>query len=68
MIATLGIIFLCALIIGFFGRSYRFGFWGHFFVSIIFFPLLGILAPIVGLLVLLAGTSVHPREQNPGSR
>jgi len=38
---------VAAIIIGFFGRRYRFGFWGYFFVSIL-------LTPIVGLLLLIA--------------
>ena len=33
-----------AAIIGFFGRKRRFGFWGYFFVSILFTPVMGFLA------------------------
>lgn len=36
-----------ALVIGFFGRHFRFGFWGYFFVSIL-------LTPVIGLLLLIA--------------
>ncbi len=35
------------VLIGFFGRKYRFGFWGYFFMSVL-------LTPIVGLLALIA--------------
>ena len=35
-----------AILIGFFGRNFRFGFWGYFFASIL-------LTPIVGLIMLL---------------
>jgi hypothetical protein len=38
---------LGAIVIGFFGRNFRFGFWGYFFASILF-------TPIIGLLMLLA--------------
>ncbi len=38
---------LGSLLIGFFGRRYRFGFWGYFFVSVL-------LTPILGLLLLIA--------------
>jgi hypothetical protein len=38
---------LGAILLGFFGRHRRFGFWGYFFVSILF-------TPIIGLLMLLA--------------
>ena len=37
---------LGAILIGFFGRNFRFGFWGYFFASIL-------LTPIIGLLMLL---------------
>ena len=33
-----------AALIGFFGRNRRFGFWGYFFVSILFTPVMGFLA------------------------
>lgn len=42
-----------ALIIAFFGRRMRFGFWGYFFASILF-------TPIVGFLMLIA--AVPTRE------
>jgi ABC-type glycerol-3-phosphate transport system permease component len=37
-----------SMIIGYFGRKLRFGFWGYFFVSVLF-------TPIIGLLMLFAG-------------
>jgi hypothetical protein len=32
-----------AFVIGFIGRKRRLGFWGHFFASILFTPIIGIL-------------------------
>jgi hypothetical protein len=32
-----------ATLIGFCGRSYRFGFWGYFFATLLLTPLIGIL-------------------------
>jgi hypothetical protein len=46
------LVLLCvilALIIGFFGRNLRFGFWGYFFVSILFTPIIGFLILIAAL-------------------
>lgn len=38
------IVFLVmAIIIGICGRNQRFGFWGHFFATLLFTPLVGIL-------------------------
>lgn len=45
-----------AMIIGFFGRRYRFGFWGYFFASIL-------LTPIVGLLLLLAAVPTRKNRR-----
>lgn len=36
-----------SIIVGFLGRQCRFGFWGHFFASVL-------LTPVVGLLLVLA--------------
>lgn len=41
--------------LGMIGRDYKYGFWGNFFISLIF-------TPIVGLLVLLAQDR-HPDSQ-----
>jgi hypothetical protein len=38
---------VAALVIGYFGRRYRFGFWGYFLISIF-------LTPIVGVITLVA--------------
>lgn len=39
-----GIFFiLSALLIGFCGRKHRFGFWGYFFATLLFTPLVGLL-------------------------
>ena len=43
---VLAFVFL-GIVIGFFGRKYRFGFWGYFFMSVL-------LTPVVGLLALIA--------------
>lgn len=32
-----------AIVIGFFGRNYRFGFWGYFFATVLFTPIIGTL-------------------------
>jgi hypothetical protein len=50
---------LSAILIGFFGRHLRFGFWGYFFSSILF-------TPIVGLLLLVA--AIPPREERKAQR
>lgn len=42
-----------AVVIAFFGRKSRFGFWGYFFASLLF-------TPFVGLLMLLAAGGGHP--------
>lgn len=50
---------LGSILIGFFGRNYRFGFWGYFFASIL-------LTPIVGLLMLLG--AVPTKDMRKGAR
>ena len=60
MIVTIALVIACGIVIGLLGRRYAFGFWGHFFVSIILFPFLGLFSPVVGVLVLLAG--IPPRQ------
>ena len=45
---------LAALAIGFMGRHYRFGFWGHFLVSVL-------LTPLVGLVTLIAAVPPRPK-------
>ena len=45
-----------AILIGFFGRNLRFGFWGYFFASIL-------LTPAIALLMLLAAIPLRqPRR------
>ncbi len=50
---------LGAILVGFFGRNKRFGFWGYFFSSIL-------LTPVIGLLLLLA--AIPRREQQKAQR
>ena len=38
-----------SMIIGYFGRKLRFGFWGYFFVSVLFTPIIGLLMLFEGL-------------------
>jgi hypothetical protein len=46
-----------AMIIGFLGRNFRFGFWGYFFASVLF-------TPIIGVLMLVAAVPLrHARHQ-----
>lgn len=46
-----------SIVIGFFGRKRRFGFWGYFFLSLL-------LTPVVGLIALLAAIPKDgPRER-----
>lgn len=47
MVGLVPLWLIAALVIGYFGRRYRFGFWGYFLVSIF-------LTPIVGLITLVA--------------
>jgi hypothetical protein len=57
MLLFLFYIALCALI-GWFGSKRRFGFWGHFFVSLIFTPVVGL------LLVIASDPSKQPSQMN----
>ena len=43
MISLIALIIILSLIIGYFGRYRKFGFWGYFFASLLLTPLLGIL-------------------------
>ena len=43
MLALIALIIILSLIIGYFGRYRKFGFWGYFFASLLLTPLLGIL-------------------------
>jgi hypothetical protein len=47
MLAIIPAWVISAILIGFFGRRYRFGFWGYFFASVL-------LTPFIGLLMLIA--------------
>jgi hypothetical protein len=46
---------MLAIVIGFFGRRHRFGFWGYFFATVLF-------TPIVGVLMLIAAMPRRPRK------
>jgi hypothetical protein len=41
--------FVGALLIGYFGRRYRFGFWGYFLISVFLTPLIGLLTLIAAI-------------------
>jgi hypothetical protein len=56
MIPVAAIWLVGSMLIGFLGRNYRFGFWGYFFASILF-------TPIIALLMLLAAVPRKPRVQ-----
>ena len=43
MLAFIALTIVLSLIIGFFGRHRKFGFWGYFFASLLLTPLLGLL-------------------------
>jgi hypothetical protein len=43
MIISMMVLIVISLAIGFFGRNRRFGFLGHFLVSLLFTPLIGLL-------------------------
>ncbi|MDD2467635.1 MAG: hypothetical protein PHI97_26945 [Desulfobulbus sp.] len=45
-----------SMIIGFFGRKHKFGFWGYFFASLLF-------TPLVGLLFVLAADPSPPNKE-----
>lgn len=51
---------LCWLL-GFLGRNTKFGFWGNFWVSVIF-------TPMIGIVVLLAQDSRPPKVPEPVQR
>jgi hypothetical protein len=56
-----GLFLLCALsslVVGWFGRNRKFGFWGYFFCSLA-------LTPVVGLIILLA-SDVRKKEDDKG--
>jgi hypothetical protein len=55
MITLIPVWLATAILVGFFGRHYRFGFWGYFFVSIF-------LTPIIGLLMLIAAEPKRERK------
>jgi hypothetical protein len=56
MIVIVSVWLIGAMLIGFFGRHLRFGFWGYFFASIL-------LTPPIGLLMLFAAVPLrHPRR------
>ncbi|HWR03460.1 MAG TPA: hypothetical protein VN419_05525 [Humidesulfovibrio sp.] len=41
------LIFLCSLVIGFFGRKKKLGFWGFFFASLMLTPVFGLLLLVI---------------------
>jgi len=49
MPALIGLWVFLAIVIGFFGRKYRFGFWGFFFATILFTPIIGTLMLIAAM-------------------
>ncbi len=56
----LGLVWIVgSVIIAYFGRHLRFGFWGYFFASIL-------LTPIIGLLLLIA--AIPPRKSGKPMR
>jgi hypothetical protein len=56
MIVIASVWLIGAILIGFFGRNLRFGFWGYFFASIL-------LTPAIALLMLLAAIPLRqPRR------
>jgi hypothetical protein len=57
MLVFLFYIAFCVLV-GWFGSKRRFGFWGHFFVSLIFTPIVGL------LLVIASDPSKQPSQMN----
>jgi hypothetical protein len=59
MAALILVWLLSAILIGFFGRHRRFGFWGYFFSSIL-------LTPVVGVLLLIA--AIPTREARKPQR
>ena len=57
MLAIVPIWIIGAILIGLFGRRYRFGFWGYFFASIL-------LTPVIGLLMLIAATPTRELKKS----
>jgi hypothetical protein len=57
MITIIPVWLAAAILVGFFGRRYRFGFWGYFFVSIL-------LTPIIGVLMLIAAVPRRVRKSS----
>jgi hypothetical protein len=51
---SLGFIVIC-LLIGYFGRHKKLGFWGYFFGSIV-------LTPVIGLILLFASDPKKPKR------
>jgi hypothetical protein len=56
MIAIAAVWLIGAIVIGFFGRNLRFGFWGYFFASIL-------LTPAIALLMLLAAIPLRQHRR-----
>ena len=52
----LAIIFVLSLLIGLMGMNSRLGFWGNFFASVLFTPVVGL------LLVIAASSKKHPQN------
>jgi hypothetical protein len=48
---------IASLIIGWFGRSLRFGFWGYFFASLFF-------TPLVGMILVIGSMPVKDKQPN----
>ena len=55
MIQFYGLVLIVSLIIAYFGRYRRFGFWGYLFASLL-------LTPLVGLLLLIASDKQVPEK------
>lgn len=55
MPAFVALVLILSLIIAFFGRYRRFGFWGYFFASVL-------LTPLLGLLLLVASDKHVPKK------
>ena len=57
MLPIIALIIILSLIIGFFGRNRKFGFWGFFFASLL-------LTPLLGLLLLVASEKPVPKKSD----
>ena len=55
MIPVLFLWLILAVVIGFFGRHFRFGFWGYFFATVLF-------TPVIGGLMLIAAMPRRPHK------